>query len=96
MLTAILGPFGLAIALIVHHWDKVKGAVGWVITKVQELWTASEPAREILTRIGGIALTGLKDAIGWVILKVVDLWTFRRDTKSNDPNWLLIKTESEG
>jgi predicted lipid-binding transport protein (Tim44 family) len=28
--------------------------------------------------------------------KVIDLWTFRRDTKSSDPNWLLIKTESEG
>ena len=26
----------------------------------------------------------------------IDLWTFRRDTKSSDPNWLLIKTESEG
>ena len=30
------------------------------------------------------------------VQKVVDLWTFRRDTKSRDPNWLLIKTESEG
>jgi predicted lipid-binding transport protein (Tim44 family) len=29
------------------------------------------------------------------VQKVVDLWTFRRDTKSSDPNWLLIKTESE-
>ena len=30
------------------------------------------------------------------VQKVVDLWTFRRDIKSSDPNWLLIKTESEG
>ena len=30
------------------------------------------------------------------VQRVVDLWTFRRDTKSSDPNWLLIKTESEG
>lgn len=30
------------------------------------------------------------------VQKVVDLWTFRRDTKSGDPNWSLIKTESEG
>lgn len=30
------------------------------------------------------------------VQKVVDLWTFRRDTKSSDPNWILIKTESEG
>jgi len=30
------------------------------------------------------------------VLKVIDLWTFRRDIKSNDPNWVLVKTESEG
>jgi predicted lipid-binding transport protein (Tim44 family) len=30
------------------------------------------------------------------VQKVIDLWTFRRDTKSGDPNWLLVKTESEG
>ena len=30
------------------------------------------------------------------VQKVIDLWTFRRDTKSTDPNWLLVKTESEG
>jgi predicted lipid-binding transport protein (Tim44 family) len=30
------------------------------------------------------------------VQKVIDLWTFRRETKSSDPNWLLIKTESEG
>jgi predicted lipid-binding transport protein (Tim44 family) len=27
--------------------------------------------------------------------KVTDLWTFRRDTSTDDPNWLLVKTESE-
>jgi predicted lipid-binding transport protein (Tim44 family) len=30
------------------------------------------------------------------VLKVIDLWTFRRDVKSSDPNWVLVKTESEG
>lgn len=30
------------------------------------------------------------------VVKAIDLWTFRRDTKSSDPNWVLIKTESEG
>ena len=30
------------------------------------------------------------------VQKVVDLWTFRRDTMSGDPNWQLVKTESEG
>lgn len=45
----------------------------------------------------------LRDAEGQIVdgnpnevQKVVDLWTFRRDTKSSDPNWQLIKTESEG
>ena len=45
----------------------------------------------------------LRDAEGQVadgnpneVQKVIDLWTFRRDTKSSDPNWVLIKTESEG
>jgi len=45
----------------------------------------------------------LRDAEGQIVdgnpnevQKVVDLWTFRRDTKSSDPNWLLIKTDSEG
>ncbi|MGQ3298571.1 Tim44/TimA family putative adaptor protein [Reyranella sp.] len=30
------------------------------------------------------------------VQKVIDLWTFRRDTTSSDPNWQLVKTESEG
>lgn len=30
------------------------------------------------------------------VQKVIDLWSFRRDVQSRDPNWLLIKTESEG
>lgn len=30
------------------------------------------------------------------VVKAIDLWTFRRDTQSSDPNWVLIKTESEG
>ena len=30
------------------------------------------------------------------VQKVVDLWAFSRDTKSGDPNWQLVKTESEG
>ncbi|TWT02636.1 Tim44/TimA family putative adaptor protein [Reyranella sp. CPCC 100927] len=27
--------------------------------------------------------------------RVTDLWTFARDTRSNDPNWLLVRTASE-
>jgi len=29
-----------------------------------------------------------------VVLKVTDFWTFARDTKSVDPNWLLVATRS--
>jgi len=27
------------------------------------------------------------------VTKLTDLWTFARDTRSRDPNWLLIRTE---
>lgn len=30
------------------------------------------------------------------VQRVIDLWSFRRDVQSRDPNWLLVKTESEG
>jgi len=30
------------------------------------------------------------------VQKVVDLWTFERDTGSRDPNWFLVRTDSEG
>ncbi len=26
--------------------------------------------------------------------EVVDLWTFARDTRTNDPNWLLVATDT--
>lgn len=29
------------------------------------------------------------------VAEVTDLWTFARDTRSNDPNWKLVATESE-
>ncbi len=29
-----------------------------------------------------------------VIIEVVDSWTFARDTRSRDPNWILVATES--
>jgi predicted lipid-binding transport protein (Tim44 family) len=25
---------------------------------------------------------------------VVDIWTFERDTKSSDPNWILVETRT--
>jgi predicted lipid-binding transport protein (Tim44 family) len=31
-----------------------------------------------------------------MVAEVNDLWTFARDTRSRDPNWKLIATESEG
>ena len=29
-----------------------------------------------------------------VVTAVTDLWTFQRDTRSRDPNWMLVATES--
>ncbi|WP_182087201.1 Tim44/TimA family putative adaptor protein [Aureimonas sp. ME7] len=29
------------------------------------------------------------------VVEVIDLWTFARDTRSRDPNWKLVETESE-
>ena len=48
-------------------------------------------------------VNALKDAAGEIIegdpanvVKVTDVWTFCRNTKSNNPNWLLVATGSEG
>lgn len=58
---------------------------------------------EVTVRFVSEQINVLRNADGQIadgnpneVQKVVDLWTFRRDTQSNDPNWLLIKTESEG
>jgi predicted lipid-binding transport protein (Tim44 family) len=58
---------------------------------------------EVTVRFVSEQINVLRDADGQIadgnpneVQKVVDLWTFRRDTNSSDPNWLLIKTESEG
>ncbi|UYN94884.1 MAG: Tim44 domain-containing protein [Enhydrobacter sp.] len=57
---------------------------------------------EVTVRFVTEQINVLRDAEGQVadgnpneVQKVIDLWTFRRDTKSSDPNWQLIKTESE-
>ena len=39
---------------------------------------------------GQVVAGSLSDAV-----QTRDLWTFRRDTASNDPNWLLIETDEE-
>jgi predicted lipid-binding transport protein (Tim44 family) len=39
---------------------------------------------------GEVVAGSLSDAV-----QTRDLWTFRRDTASNDPNWLLIETDEE-
>ena len=30
------------------------------------------------------------------VAEVVDSWSFARDTRSRDPNWKLVQTQSEG
>ncbi|SOC37226.1 predicted lipid-binding transport protein (Tim44 family) [Rhizobium subbaraonis] len=39
---------------------------------------------------------GLIDGDAETVAEVNDLWTFARDSRSRDPNWKLIATESEG
>ena len=39
---------------------------------------------------GEVVAGSLSDAV-----QTRDLWTFRRDTRSRDPNWLLIETDEE-
>jgi predicted lipid-binding transport protein (Tim44 family) len=39
----------------------------------------------------GTVVDGEADAVA----EVTDIWTFARDTRSRDPNWKLIATESE-
>ena len=39
---------------------------------------------------GQVVAGSLSDAV-----QTRDLWTFRRDTRSRDPNWLLIETDEE-
>ncbi len=58
---------------------------------------------EVTVRFVSEQINVLRNADGQIadgnpneVQKVVDLWTFRRDTRSSDPNWALIKTESEG
>ena len=48
-------------------------------------------------------VNALKDAAGEIVdgdpanvVKVTDVWTFCRNTKSKDPNWLLVATGGEG
>ena len=65
--------------------------------------TLEASAAAVTVRFVSEQINVLRNADGQIIdgnpnevQKVVDLWTFRRDTQSSDPNWLLIKTESEG
>lgn len=48
-------------------------------------------------------VNALKDAAGEIVegdpaivVKVTDVWTFSRNTKSKNPNWLLVATGGEG
>ncbi|CAN5802240.1 Tim44/TimA family putative adaptor protein [soil metagenome] len=65
--------------------------------------TLEGSAAAVTVRFVSEQINVLRNADGQIIdgnpnevQKVIDLWTFRRDTQSSDPNWLLIKTESEG
>jgi len=64
---------------------EMKGTVAHVTMRiVSQLITATYDK-------AGTAIEGDPDAVG----EVNDVWTFSRDTRSRDPNWKLIATESE-
>ncbi|MCW5746536.1 MAG: Tim44/TimA family putative adaptor protein, partial [Alphaproteobacteria bacterium] len=41
--------------------------------------------------VDGLAVDGNPNTVE----RVTDLWTFARDTRSSDPNWLLVRTATE-
>jgi predicted lipid-binding transport protein (Tim44 family) len=58
---------------------------------------------EITVRFVSKIINAVRDAAGEVIdgdatkvTDVTDVWTFARDTKSRDPNWRVIATDSDG
>ncbi len=58
---------------------------------------------EITVRFVSKIINAIRNAAGEVIdgsatkvTDVTDVWTFARDTKSKDPNWRVIATDSEG
>jgi predicted lipid-binding transport protein (Tim44 family) len=57
----------------------------------------------ITMRIVSQLISATYDAAGEVVegdadavAEVIDSWTFARDTRSRDPNWKLVQTQSEG
>lgn len=57
----------------------------------------------IIMRIVSQLISATYDAAGEVVegnadsvAEVVDSWSFARDTRSRDPNWKLVQTQSEG
>ncbi len=76
--------------------------IGFEASDISAAWLEGTFA-SVTVRFVSEQINVLRDVEGQIVdgnpnevQKVVDLWTFRRDTKSGDPNWLLIKTESEG
>ena len=62
----------------------------------------SRRAKPISLRIVSQLISATYDKAGAIVdgdaeavAEVNDLWTFARDTRSRDPNWKLIATESE-
>ncbi len=57
----------------------------------------------ITMRIVSQLISATYDAAGEVVegnadtvAEVIDSWSFARDTRSRDPNWRLVQTQSEG
>jgi predicted lipid-binding transport protein (Tim44 family) len=56
---------------------------------------------DLTVRFESEIVTSVKDRDGRVVegsdtavRRVIDIWTFSRDTRSSDPNWLLVDTDT--
>lgn len=79
ILTILIGPFGLAIALITKYWSQIKSAVSsavtWVINWVRSHW------RLLITILGG--------PIGLAIALITKYWGRIKSAFSAAVNWVL-------
>ncbi|MDP9127683.1 MAG: Tim44/TimA family putative adaptor protein [Pseudomonadota bacterium] len=98
---AVLSRFQKAIEARRQAGETMENRVG----KIREAETAVarvEESRALITvRFVSEQQNILRNARGEVIgghpgtdEEIIDLWTFARDTKSGDPNWILIETRS--
>ena len=83
---------GLVLANRLVHIDQAVIAAAALEHSVAFITVRFEADIAAVTRNkdGEVVAGSMSDAV-----QTRDLWTFRRDTASNDPNWLLVETDEE-